>query len=132
MHSMTCGTPAERAASVSREPKYAESVVQRPRVADPGAPGSATLGMRRLRGATLKGFVPSIRAWMIVSRKTISNDPTTGARLRVMGINIDHKKRKQDGGLATLENTQPTHPYCNSGYKKSEHAKAIGNAAEIT
>jgi len=46
-----------------------------------------------------------------------------GARLHVKGINIDHKKRKQDGGLAAVKNAQPTHPYCNSGYKESEHAK---------
>jgi len=32
-------------------------------------------------------------------------------------ISIDHKQRKQDGGLATLDNGQITHPYCNTGYK---------------
>lgn len=32
-------------------------------------------------------------------------------------ISIDHIKRKQDGGLATLDNGQLTHPYCNTGYK---------------
>jgi HNH endonuclease len=32
-------------------------------------------------------------------------------------ISIDHVQRKQDGGLATLENGQLTHPYCNTGYK---------------
>lgn len=45
------------------------------------------------------------------------------------GINIDHKTRRQDGGLAAVENAQPTHPYCNSGYKESENARrqADGN-----
>lgn len=47
-----------------------------------------------------------------------------GARLHVKGINFDHKTRKQDGGLASVDNAQPTHPYCNSGFKESEHAKA--------
>ncbi len=32
-------------------------------------------------------------------------------------IHIDHKQRKRDGGLATIDNGQITHPYCNSGYK---------------
>lgn len=32
-------------------------------------------------------------------------------------ISIDHIQRKQDGGLANLENGQLTHPYCNTGYK---------------
>ncbi|AKG21569.1 GmrSD restriction endonuclease domain-containing protein [Calothrix sp. 336/3] len=32
-------------------------------------------------------------------------------------ISIDHVQRKQDGGLATLDNGQLTHPYCNTGYK---------------
>jgi hypothetical protein len=32
-------------------------------------------------------------------------------------ISIDHIQRKQDGGSATLDNGQITHPYCNTGYK---------------
>lgn len=32
-------------------------------------------------------------------------------------ISIDHIQRKEDGGLATIENGQLTHPYCNTGYK---------------
>lgn len=32
-------------------------------------------------------------------------------------ISIDHIQRKENGGLATLDNGQITHPYCNTGYK---------------
>lgn len=32
-------------------------------------------------------------------------------------LSIDHIQRKQDGGLATIDNGQITHPYCNTGYK---------------
>lgn len=32
-------------------------------------------------------------------------------------ISIDHIRRKQDGGLASLDNGQISHPYCNTGYK---------------
>jgi hypothetical protein len=32
-------------------------------------------------------------------------------------ISIDHVTRKQDGGLASIDNGQITHPYCNTGYK---------------
>ena len=53
-----------------------------------------------------------------------------GARLHVKGINIDHRERKHDGGLASVDNAQPTHPYCNSGYKESEHHAAIVAAGD--
>ncbi len=32
-------------------------------------------------------------------------------------ISIDHKERKEDGGLGRIDNGQITHPYCNTGYK---------------
>lgn len=32
-------------------------------------------------------------------------------------ISIDHIKRKEDGGVASIDNAQITHPYCNTGYK---------------
>jgi len=32
-------------------------------------------------------------------------------------ISIDHKKRKEDGGIGTVDNGQISHPYCNTGYK---------------
>ncbi|MEH2050132.1 HNH endonuclease [Nostoc sp.] len=32
-------------------------------------------------------------------------------------ISIDHIQRKEDGGLASIDNGQITHPYCNTGYK---------------
>ena len=50
------------------------------------------------------------------------------ARLHTKSISIDHKIRKQDGGQGELENAQTTHPYCNTGYKESQHLKAIKSA----
>ncbi|MCC5643825.1 HNH endonuclease [Nostoc sp. CHAB 5824] len=32
-------------------------------------------------------------------------------------ISFDHIQRKADGGLASVDNGQITHPYCNTGYK---------------
>jgi len=32
-------------------------------------------------------------------------------------IIIDHKQRKEDGGLGEVDNGQIAHPYCNSTYK---------------
>ncbi|MFN6487262.1 MULTISPECIES: HNH endonuclease signature motif containing protein [unclassified Nostoc] len=32
-------------------------------------------------------------------------------------ISIDHIQRREDGGLASVDNGQITHPYCNTGYK---------------
>lgn len=40
-----------------------------------------------------------------------------GGYLHAHSISIDHKIRKADGGLGTLDNAQLTHPYCNSTIK---------------
>jgi HNH endonuclease len=40
-----------------------------------------------------------------------------GGLIHRNSISIDHIHRKQDGGMATLDNGQLTHPYCNTGYK---------------
>ena len=40
-----------------------------------------------------------------------------GGILHKNAISIDHIERKQDGGKATIENAQLTHPYCNTGVK---------------
>jgi len=46
------------------------------------------------------------------------------ARLHARSISTDHKIRQQDGGTRDPQNAQLTHPYCNTGYKESKHAKA--------
>lgn len=40
-----------------------------------------------------------------------------GGLIHVNSISIDHLKRKQDGGLGSIDNGQLVHPYCNTGYK---------------
>jgi len=45
-------------------------------------------------------------------------------------MTIDHIKRKEDGGRASMENAQLTHPYCNSGYKEAQHAQTLREGAE--
>lgn len=40
-----------------------------------------------------------------------------GAALHINAMTVDHIKRKRDGGLATVENGQLTHPYCNTTFK---------------
>jgi hypothetical protein len=39
------------------------------------------------------------------------------ARVHVRSITIDHMQRKQDGGVATEDNGQVAHPYCNTTFK---------------
>lgn len=56
----------------------------------------------------------------IYIRDALSNAPRCkicNGFLHTNSIHIDHKQRKRDGGLATVDNGQITHPYCNSGYK---------------
>ena len=48
-----------------------------------------------------------------------------GARVHVKAISMDHKTRRQDGGGGEIDNAQPTHPYCNTGFKERQHARAI-------
>jgi hypothetical protein len=43
-----------------------------------------------------------------------------GARMHVNSISIDHITKREDGGLAILENGQLAHPYCNSVRDKFE------------
>jgi len=53
-------------------------------------------------------------------REALQNAPkcnVCGGLIHRNSISIDHIHRKQDGGLATLDNGQITHPYCNTGYK---------------
>jgi hypothetical protein len=40
-----------------------------------------------------------------------------GARLHENAMTIDHKDRKEDGGIGEIENAQLAHPYCNTTYK---------------
>jgi hypothetical protein len=40
-----------------------------------------------------------------------------GGLIHRNSISIDHIERKQDGGMASIDNGQITHPYCNTGYK---------------
>ena len=47
------------------------------------------------------------------------------ARMHTKSISFDHVVRKRDGGGGSPENAQLTHPYCNTGYKESFHAKRV-------
>ncbi|MCA2223497.1 HNH endonuclease family protein [Nonomuraea aurantiaca] len=46
-----------------------------------------------------------------------------GGLLHLRSATVDHIVRRQDGGTGALSNAQFTHPYCNSGYKESRHAR---------
>lgn len=39
------------------------------------------------------------------------------AMVHMNSIHVDHIERRCDGGAATLENAQLSHPYCDSTYK---------------
>lgn len=56
----------------------------------------------------------------IYIKEALQNAPKCnicGGLIHRNSISIDHVQRKQDGGYATLDNGQITHPYCNTGYK---------------
>jgi hypothetical protein len=57
----------------------------------------------------------------IFLRRAISKAMTCeicGARIHTGTITLDHRDRKEDGGLGSPENGQIAHPYCNHGFKE--------------
>jgi len=62
-----------------------------------------------------------------VVRSTLENRERCkicGSRLPPACRSKDHAERQADQGTGTLANLQFTHPYCNTGYKESQVAKA--------
>lgn len=56
----------------------------------------------------------------IYIKEAISSAPKCnicGGLIHKNSISIDHKLRKTEGGLGSIDNGQITHPYCNTGYK---------------
>ena len=43
--------------------------------------------------------------------------PICGGAIHTNSTSLDHIERKREGGEDSVENTQITHPYCNTGYK---------------
>jgi hypothetical protein len=66
----------------------------------------------------------------LVIRDLLSHAPRCaicGGFIPSQAIKIDHIHRREDGGLATADNAQLTHPYCNTGYKeKLRHEERAG------
>jgi hypothetical protein len=62
----------------------------------------------------------SLQKSAIFIKNALQNAPRCkicGGLLHRNAISIDHINRKQDGGIAVIDNGQLTHPYCNTGYK---------------
>lgn len=63
----------------------------------------------------------------LVMKKLLAVAPRCGicgGFLPPQAISVDHKQRVTDGGSTTAENTDLSHPYCNTGFKESAYAKA--------
>lgn len=80
------------------------------------------------------GFSTKVKAGLVMreflsraSRCAICNGLVPG-----QAISIDHKERREDGGLSNPDNAQITHPYCNTGYKEYLAAKAKATLATKT
>lgn len=56
-------------------------------------------------------------AFIVESIKNANRCSICGGLLHKNSITIDHKVRKSDGGVASIQNAQLAHPYCNSTYK---------------
>ncbi len=69
-----------------------------------------------------KRFSKSVQAAAVIRDTLASRARCTvcGARLAPFSRSKDHKQRLEDGGSASLDNLQFTHPYCNTGYKEKQ------------
>jgi hypothetical protein len=83
----------------------------------------------RGQGGAKKGFGASVK-----SAAFISALQREGVRCGICGglvhrnsITTDHKTRKADGGGNHYQNAQPSHPYCNSGYKEKQSNRNLGD-----
>ena len=54
-----------------------------------------------------------------------------GGFVPAQAISVDHIARRADGGLTTSDNTQLSHPYCNTGYKESHHAHRMAQLTKV-
>jgi 5-methylcytosine-specific restriction endonuclease McrA len=64
---------------------------------------------------TKKDFT-SERKSAVYLRQAINTAPNCGicgARVHIRSISIDHIQAKHDGGVAAVENSQLSHPFCN-------------------
>lgn len=78
-----------------------------------------TLMTEREITTTKKDFSTAKKSAVYI-RDAIKNAPKCkicGGLIHRNSISIDHIQRKQDGGVADVNNAQLTHPYCNTGYK---------------
>ena len=70
--------------------------------------------------STLQKYFKTNSKSAIYIKDTLPNAPRCkicNGYIHKNSISIDHKQRRQDGGLANIDNGQITHPYCNTGYK---------------
>jgi hypothetical protein len=50
--------------------------------------------------------------------RTASECGICGARIDLKAMHLDHIQERSKGGLGTVQNTQPAHPYCDSTFKR--------------
>ena len=77
------------------------------------------------------GVVPTRYSVQVKSGVVIKELLSTAPRCPIckglvptQALSVDHRERREDGGEATVDNAQLTHPYCNTGIKEAQHAKA--------
>jgi hypothetical protein len=77
---------------------------------------------------TKKDFT-SERKSAVYLRNAINTAPKCGicgARVHIRSISIDHVQAKHDGGVATVDNGQLSHPFCNLVKDQLAQEQGIG------
>ncbi len=108
------------------------------RLLDAGVPSSEIVGKLQAgnhsylqpeespyEGVAPTRFSTQVKSGVIVQEllKSAPRCPICQGFLPAQAMSIDHRERKEDGGLSIDGNAQLTHPYCNTGYKEAKLAK---------
>lgn len=77
-------------------------------------------------GSGTRAFSPQVRSG-VVMRDLLLSAPRCAicqGFVPPQATSVDHKTRREDGGMSVAENAQITHPYCNSGVKEKAASQA--------
>jgi hypothetical protein len=81
------------------------------------------------RGTSGKEFSRTVRSG-VAMQNLLASAPRCAicnGFLPTQGTSIDHIDRRESGGRSGADNAQLTHPYCNTGYKEGQLARAGGD-----
>jgi hypothetical protein len=77
-------------------------------------------------GVTPTKFSTQVKSGLVVQELLVKahHCPICNGLVPFQAISVDHIEGKKEGGKSVPQNAQLTHPYCNTGFKEQQKAKA--------